>query len=257
MPSLSCQSALLCSDVHLSDDTPLLADAFLAWLHQRCLIDTTRPQWLLILGDLFDAWIGDDLLSADDSNSIGIRISNALAALSQAGIRIGLMHGNRDFLLARDFAGRVHAELLNDPTLLVVEHGPRIALTHGDALCTDDIDYQRFRNQVRTRAWQTAFLAKPLAERNAAARQMRADSTLEKSGKAMAIMDVNEAAANDLIQQMKADMLLHGHTHRPGCSQLSEGRQRWVLPDWQTDTSGSLTRGGGLWVDASGVRVLG
>ena len=257
MPSLSCQSALLCSDVHLSDDTPLLADAFLAWLHQRCLIDTPRPQWLLILGDLFDAWIGDDQLSADDSNSIGHRTAIALTAISQAGIRIGLMHGNRDFLLAEDFARRAHAELLDDPTLLVVERGPRIALTHGDALCTDDIDYQRFRAHVRTPTWQTTFLARPLAERNAAARQMRTDSTLEKSGKTVAMMDVNEAAANDLIRQMNADVLLHGHTHRPGCSRLPDGRARWVLPDWQTDASGSLIRGGGLRVDASGVRVLG
>jgi UDP-2,3-diacylglucosamine hydrolase len=256
MPSLSCRSALLCSDVHLSDDTPLLADAFLAWLRQHCLLDTGQPQWLLILGDLFDAWIGDDRLSSEDSRGIGERVAIDLAAISQRGVRIGLMHGNRDFLLAQDFARKAHAELLDDPTLLLIEQGSRIVITHGDLLCTDDIAYQRFRTEVRTPAWQEAFLARPLAERDAAARQMRADSTAEKSGKTMAIMDVNQNAANDLIREMNADVLLHGHTHRPGRHTLACGQARWVLPDWQTDASGSLIRGGGLWVDASGVRVL-
>lgn len=256
MSLLSCRSALLCSDVHLSDDAPALTDVFLAWLDQHCLHADQRPQWLLILGDLFDVWIGDDHMLDAGTDDIGMRVANSLSAISQAGVRIGLMHGNRDFLLAHGFARAADAEVLADPTLLIIENGPRIAITHGDALCTDDIAYQRFREQVRESSWQRAFLARPLVERAQTAQQMRAESNLEKSAKSMAIMDVNTAAAMACVQAMNADMLLHGHTHRPGCTPLADGRLRWVLPDWHSDAAGKIERGGGLWADASGVRVV-
>jgi UDP-2,3-diacylglucosamine hydrolase len=256
MSLLSCRSALLCSDVHLSDDAPALTDAFLAWLEQHCLHAASQPQWLLILGDLFDAWIGDDQMLDAGANDIGARVAKTLSAISQAGVRVGLMHGNRDFLLAQGFAHAAGAELLADPTLLSIENGPRIAITHGDALCTDDTDYQRFRAQVRESSWQLAFLARPLAQRAQTARQMRAESNVEKNAKPLAIMDVNTTAAMTCVQALNADMLLHGHTHRPGCTSLADGRPRWVLPDWHSDTSGRIERGGGLWADASGVRAL-
>lgn len=251
--TLHLKSALLCSDVHLSDHNPALTQTFTNWLSRQA--QQTQPEGLLILGDLFDAWVGDDVLRTAASPMVK-SVMDCLAAISAQGILLGLMHGNRDFLLGKFFASQCGAKLLQDPCVLAIDGGMMIALTHGDALCTQDTDYQRFRQQVRDAAWQKEFLAQPLSQRLAVAKSLRANSEIEKGGKSMDIMDVTLADAESLADRLNADLLLHGHTHRPGCSAMPHGKLRWVLPDWEVDAHGALIRGGGLWADAKGVRPV-
>ncbi len=259
-PRIEVRSALLVSDSHLHEAQPALTQRFCEWITRACTAgpcppETTAPDALLILGDLFDAWVGDDHLSAV-AHGTGQQVVAALAAIERTGVRVYLMHGNRDFLLGSDMARACGAQLLEDPTVMQVDNGPAVVLTHGDQLCTEDHAYQQFRNQVRSAAWQQQFLAKPLTERLTIARELREQSEQAKSGKPMTIMDVTPRDCELLIQRLDADMLLHGHTHRPGCSTLPNGKVRWVLPDWEMDAQGQLKRGGGLWVDATGVRPV-
>lgn len=251
--TLHLESALLCSDLHLSDETPQLTQAFVAWLTRAA--QQTAPKAVLILGDLFDAWVGDDVLQSATSPTADAVIS-CLTALGRQGIVVGLMHGNRDFLLGEVFAQACGATMLQDPCTLAIEGGMQIALTHGDQLCTQDTDYQQFRQQVRSAAWQAQFLAQPLAQRLAVAKSLRAKSEIEKGGKSMAIMDVTLTDAELLTDRLGADLLLHGHTHRPGCTAMPHGKLRWVLPDWEVDAAGKMLRGGGLLADAHGVRPV-
>lgn len=282
---LDVDSALIFSDVHLSDDTPALTDALIHWLSGQFSIGPTNtpaistsapaslsrplPTALLILGDLFDLWVGDDSMrsSSDSGSSSGsgsgsgsgsssvqsaTRLAELLSQIAAQGVRVGLMHGNRDFLLGSAFAEQAGAFLMQDPFVLRVRAGMTLALTHGDQLCTADTAYQAFRQQVRQPGWQQEFLAKPLTERLAIATALRNTSESEKSHKPMQIMDVTVTEAALLTAQLNADLLLHGHTHRPGCSPMSNGKLRWVLPDWSAGEA-SPPRGGGLWVDAGGV----
>ena len=246
-------SVLLCSDIHLSDANPALTAAFCAWIERSS--QQLSPESLLILGDLFDAWVGDDVLTSHQSEC-ATTVANLFELQALKGIRIGLMHGNRDFLMGQQFAHQCNAQLLADPCLLTMSSGATIALTHGDQLCTHDSDYQRFRQQVRAASWQHDFLAKPLHERLEVAHHLRAQSELEKTTKSMEIMDITPQEAETLAEQLATDVLLHGHTHRPGCSLMSNGRQRWVLPDWEVNASGELHRGGGLLINQHGIEVI-
>jgi len=246
-------SVLLCSDIHLSDANPALTEAFCAWIEQSS--QRISPESLLVLGDLFDAWVGDDVLTAHQSQCAQT-IANLFELQALKGIRIGLMHGNRDFLIGQQFAKQCNAQLLADPCVLTMPSGASIALTHGDQLCTQDSDYQGFRQQVRAASWQDDFLAKPLNERLEVAHHLRAQSELEKKTKSMEIMDISPQEAETLAEQLAADVLLHGHTHRPGCSPMSKGRKRWVLPDWELNASGALHRGGGLLINQNGIEVI-
>lgn len=270
---LTLQSALLCSDVHLSNAQPALTRAFVQWLHRHTVEAAVRPQALLILGDLFDAWVGDDVLQATSATSATAdgqapastmtaelpcesAVAQALAAIARSGLSVMLMHGNRDFLLGAQFAAACGAQLLDDPCLLQIHNGPKMVIAHGDQLCTRDTDYQQFRLQVRNPQWQQHFLARPLAERLALAQQLRTKSEMEKEAKGLEITDITIADAELLVDRLGADMLLHGHTHRPGVSRLPNGKMRWVLPDWEVQDNGTLARGGGLWVDDKGVREV-
>lgn len=246
-------SVLLCSDIHLSDANPALTAAFCAWIERSS--QQLSPESLLILGDLFDAWVGDDVLTSYQSEC-ATTVANLFELQALKGIRIGLMHGNRDFLMGQQFAHQCNAQLLADPCLLTMSSGATIALTHGDQLCTQDSDYQGFRQQVRAASWQHDFLAKPLHERLEIAHHLRAQSELEKTTKSMEIMDITPQEAETLAEQLATDVLLHGHTHRPGCSLMSNGRQRWVLPDWEVNASGELHRGGGLLINQHGIEVI-
>jgi len=245
-------SAVLVSDIHLSDDLPQLTDRFMGWL-ETSLLGEHRPAALFILGDLFDAWVGDDLLQQADSSSAAQQVIATLGACRASGLQIFVGHGNRDFLLGADFAQACGAVLISDPFLLKISQGPRILLTHGDELCTRDLAYQAFRRQVRTPDWQRDFLNQPLRDRLATARSLRAQSDQEKSAKAFEIMDVTPHEASLLTDRCSADLLIHGHTHRPGCSVMANGKHRWVLPDWSVQAP---ARGGGLWADAQGIRPL-
>ncbi len=246
-------AVLLCSDIHLSDANPALTEAFCAWIERSS--QRISPESLLVLGDLFDAWVGDDVLVSHQSECAQT-IANLFELQALKGIRIGLMHGNRDFLIGQQFAKQCNAQLLSDPCVLTVSSGLTVALTHGDQLCTQDSDYQAFRQQVRAARWQDDFLAKPLKQRLEVAHHLRAQSELEKTTKSMEIMDITPAEAERLAEQLAADVVLHGHTHRPGLSPMSNGRKRWVLPDWEVNAAGELQRGGGLLIDPKGIEVI-
>ncbi|MCL4771000.1 MAG: UDP-2,3-diacylglucosamine diphosphatase [Burkholderiaceae bacterium] len=209
------------SDLHLQASEP---DTLAAWHHY---LQTTPADALFILGDLFEVWVGDDAL--DDPGSFE---SQACALLQAASRQRALffLHGNRDFLIGPGFARHTGATLLHDPTVLVWQ-GQRLLLSHGDALCLDDVDYQRFRVQARSVQWQEHFLAKPLAQRRAQARGIRAESEARKQSGAV-YADVDGPAAIAWLQAARATTLVHGHTHRPAEHALAPGLARVVLSDW-------------------------
>ncbi|MEY2632785.1 MAG: hypothetical protein RIR00_1439 [Pseudomonadota bacterium] len=187
---------------------------------------------LYILGDLFEAWIGDD-----DHNAFNEEIVAELAAASAAGLAISLLHGNRDFLLGADFAQRSGCTLLPDPYVLSLPTW-QFVLSHGDALCTEDGDYQAFRAEVRRPEWQAAFLGRSLAERQQIAGRMRDVSIMGKQQKSMASMDLNPAATDDFLREHGYATFIHGHTHQPARhDHIVDGIhvERWVLADWHED----------------------
>lgn len=217
-------TTLFISDLHLDATRPHITRAFLHYLDHQ----TRNAHALYILGDFFEAWIGDD-----DDDPLAEEVCGALAAASQR-LTIYFMRGNRDFLIGDGFARRSAVTLLEDPCVHEVE-GQRILLMHGDSLCTDDAEYQAFRHQVRSQAWQDAVLAKPLAERRALAADLRARSRSMSALKAQDIMDVNAQAVIEQMRSHGVDQLIHGHTHRPACHPLKIGAAeglRWVLGDW-------------------------
>lgn len=219
---------LFISDLHLSGAQPETLQLFLQFLQRRA----AQASHLYILGDLFDLWIGDD----DDRAPIP-QVIAALRALTASGTWLGIMHGNRDFLLGDGFCRETGAELLTDTTRLDLQGVPTL-LMHGDLLCTDDTAYLAFRRQVRDPAFQQPFLALPLESRREKAREYRAMSGEANALKAEAIMDVNPQAVIDTLRQHDAARLIHGHTHRPGDHLLDlDGRQasRHVLGDWRPE----------------------
>jgi UDP-2,3-diacylglucosamine hydrolase len=209
------------SDLHLQADEPL---TFQAW--SDYLLHTVADA-VFILGDLFEVWVGDDVLSLE--GGFEQKCADVLCAVaSRADVYI--MHGNRDFLMGAASMTTCGATLLEDPCVLSFAD-QRWLLTHGDALCLDDIHYMQFRAQVRTEQWQHDFLAKPLAERITLARNIRAQSeALKRSHTAYA--DVDADATNTLLTTSHAQHMVHGHTHRPAKHALAEGRERLVLSDW-------------------------
>ena len=205
------------SDLHLDG----IGDQRFARFAECLASEATWAAEVFVLGDLFEAWIGDD----DDSTLA----TEACAALAQAAqsAAVGVMAGNRDFLLGERFAERTGARLLPDP----FRTDDHLILAHGDALCTGDTAYQAMRKLFRSAAWQAEMLAKPLAERRVAANGMRTASRVSNATKPMAIMDANPEAADRLLQDLGGQALIHGHTHRPGIHRHSNGT-RYVLGDW-------------------------
>lgn len=245
MSCTSDKSALFISDLHLSPHEPATAERFLAFLAGPA----RDADSLTILGDLFDSWAGDDDL-ADPFNA---RIVAALRTLSDAGIGVSFMAGNRDFLIGEAFATAAGLSLLHDPCLRDIGGTPTL-LTHGDELCTDDPDYQRFRAQVRDPVWRTTFLARPLAERKREIEALRARSEAEKKIKPEIIMDVNANAVGAALTTHNAQAMIHGHTHRQGRHvHFVNGIScpRWVLGDWHTDRGNALicTSDGWRWLE--------
>jgi len=227
------------SDLHLAPGQNERLDAFVSLIES---LAAHRVAALYILGDLFEAWPGDD---AGDAG-LGQAVGAALSSLAPAGIKVSFIAGNRDFLLGERFAGPLGIDILADPTV-VTAGGVQLVLTHGDLLCTDDIAYQAYRSEVRDPQWQARFLAQSLKAREAIAADLRAKSESAKSGKAAEIMDVNADAVANLLAQHPRRILLHGHTHRPRRHELLlDGvvRERWVLPDW--DPLADPPRGGGV-----------
>lgn len=235
-------SALLISDLHLEPGRPDITAALRRVLEQAA----ARHAAVYILGDLFEAWVGDD-----DDAALAEEVRTALRALTGAGVATYFMAGNRDFLVGEGFAGATGVTLLSDPTVHELGGEPTL-LMHGDTLCTADTEYQALREQVRDPAWQQAFLAQPLAERRAFAEQARAESAAATAGKDEGIMDVTPAEVQRVMAEHGVRRLIHGHTHRPASHQLEvEGApaRRIVLGAWHE-------RGWSLVVDDGGAEVL-
>jgi UDP-2,3-diacylglucosamine hydrolase len=245
--SCTLQAPVFISDLHLSAAQPATLAAFLAWVGG--LAGTGE---LVILGDLFEFWAGDDALGGVEADDvIAGQVADALAACVARGRSVWLMHGNRDVLLGEGFLARSGARLLADPCLAQIGGGSTPACTallaHGDAYCTADTAYQQFRLKARNPAFQAGFLAQPLAARRALLGQARAQSESVKQALAMEIMDVTPGAIEAAFEQSGAQVLVHGHTHRPGVHVLDQRQppaRRMVLTDW--DLAAQPPRGGGL-----------
>ncbi|MDQ3495377.1 MAG: UDP-2,3-diacylglucosamine diphosphatase [Pseudomonadota bacterium] len=235
-------ATLFVSDLHLDDARPESTRLFGDFLAGEARIADA----LYILGDLFEAWVGDD-----DPSATGAVIAEWLKALSDEGVPVFFLHGNRDFLLGEAYALRAGMTLLPDPTRIDL-HGKPTLLMHGDLLCTGDDEYHRFRAQTRDPGWQRQFLSQPLEARLAFAKQARGESArhqgvLREADTMETITDVAPAAVDAAFAAHGVDALIHGHTHRPAIHR-DGGRTRIVLGDWYTQ--GSLLR-----VDAQGPRL--
>jgi UDP-2,3-diacylglucosamine hydrolase len=239
-------TTLFISDLHLDAERPQVTELF-----GRFLRDEARgADALYILGDLFEAWVGDD-----DPSETGAFVARELKALSESGVPVYFIRGNRDFLLGNDYARRAGMTLLPDPAVVLLYGRPTLIM-HGDTLCTGDTAYQQFRAQVRNPAWQQQFLSQPLAARVAFAQQARAASKahqagLQDKGAMETITDVTPTTVDATLSRFGIERMIHGHTHRPAIHDLAiDGRahQRIVLGDWYDQ--GSVLR-----VSASDIRL--
>ena len=217
------------SDLHLSPRSPGATRLFLQFLAGRA----RQAEELYILGDLFEAWIGDD----DSGDPFNAQVVAALRAASDAGLRISVMHGNRDFLLGDGFAAATGAWLIGDPHLLSTPEWQFI-LSHGDALCLDDATYMAFRAQVRNPGWQAALLTRPLGERRAIAAHMREVSESSQRDKDNPYTNLQAGATDDFLREHGYVTFIHGHTHQPAKhDHIVDGIhvERWVLADWHEE----------------------
>jgi UDP-2,3-diacylglucosamine hydrolase len=221
---------LFVSDVHLDASAPQATEQFVDFLRTH----GAHAEALYILGDLFEVWVGDD-----DPDPEKARIVAALRELTAGGIACFVIHGNRDFLLGRNFCDRTGCRLLPDPVVMELD-GERVLVTHGDALCTDDHSYQELRSTVRTAEWQRRFLALPFAVRDRFANQARAGSKAHIARTAPTIQDVNQNAVDTAYRTARVRKIIHGHTHRPAVHDTmidGEPAQRIVLGAWYEEGS--------------------
>ena len=213
------------ADLHLAQNRPDITACFLRFLEN----EATKAQTLYILGDLFEAWIGDD----DDSDFVAT-IANALTTLSNFGVKIYYIHGNRDFLLGQRFAQKSSMILLPEVDLIQL-YGQAVVVMHGDTLCTKDIAYQEFRKKSRTWWWQAMIKSLPLFVRKKIAANYRKRSAAATSMKSQDIMDVTPEEVVNCLESYRSQLLIHGHTHRPAVHALDANgnkAQRIVLGDW-------------------------
>lgn len=215
------RSVDLISDMHLQAEEPATLQAWHGYLR------TTPADAVFMLGDLFEVWVGDD---AADNPGFEAECMDILRESAQRRPTF-VMHGNRDFLMGEQLAARTGTTLLADPTVLTL-HERRWLLTHGDQLCLEDVDYLRFREQVRAPDWKQAFLHHTLPERRALARNIRNRSEEHKRSPSMVWADVDAEAARLWLKRARAETMIHGHTHRPARHDLGEGLERIVLSDW-------------------------
>ena len=237
------RSIELISDLHLQPELP---HTVASWQHY---LQASTADAIFMLGDLFEAWVGDDAL--DDAGSFEAQCAQTLYQ-ARAKRSLFFMHGNRDFLIGAQFAQRSGMQLLSDPTCLAFA-GQHWLLSHGDALCVDDTDYQRFRAVARSPAWQQQILAQPLAQRRQLAGSIRSESEARKMREVITA-DVDTAAALEWLQRANTPTLIHGHTHRPAAHALDATHQRVVLTDWDTDLP--TPRAEVLRIDAQGMQRI-
>ncbi len=220
-------TTLFISDLHLEESRPDITGAFLGFLKTHAL----GVERLYILGDFFEAWIGDD-----ERTPLQEQVAAALREVRDSGTEIFLMHGNRDFLIGNDYCERAGATLLDDPTVVDL-YGTPALLMHGDSLCTADVEYQKFRANMRNPQMQKMMLARPLEDRQQMARQLRQMSMAKNQGKAEDIMDVTPEEVVKELEHHGVQLMIHGHTHRPAIHDLEangEPARRIVLGDWDT-----------------------
>ena len=218
-------STLFISDLHLSGERENITELFISFLDKRA----SKADALYILGDLYEVWPGDDMIQPDYLSSIA-----KLKQLADNGLPLYVMQGNRDFLMAEKFAEVSGATLIEDPTVIDL-YGTPTLLMHGDTLCTDDVDYQKFRTMVRDPSWKEKFFSLPNEERLAMTTKYRKVSKVETAKKSMDIMDVNQQAVETVMQEHNIKQLIHGHTHRPAIHDFSidnDKMKRIVLGDW-------------------------
>jgi UDP-2,3-diacylglucosamine hydrolase len=248
-------TALFISDLHLHPSRPGVTALFQQFLTGPATDIGARAGAVFILGDLFDAWAGDDDLKAP----LNVEVCAGLRRCVDQGTKLYFIPGNRDFLVGPAFAEASGITLLTEPIVMTIAGTPTLLL-HGDLLCTDDAEYQQFRNTVRNTDWQQEFLGKPLAERKEIIEGLRARSESEKQVKSMAIMDTNADAVAAAFQQHQVQRMIHGHTHRQAEHRLSiDGRDctRWVLGDWHDSSAQqALPTGSALLCDADGCRFI-
>jgi UDP-2,3-diacylglucosamine hydrolase len=238
------QVALFISDLHLQESLPCTTQAFVHFLGNHAI----HARQLYLLGDLFEYWAGDDDLGTPYNK----KIAEAIRRVSDAGIEVFWIAGNRDFLVGKGFAHDAGLTLLPDPSVVTIA-GQQIVLAHGDAQCTDDVSYMAFRNMVRQPEWQEQFLMQSLSARKAIIEGARAESRSSQRTKSMEIMDVNTAAISSLFDTTETSLMIHGHTHRPARHEYPHKgsmRVRYVLPDWECDIE--PTRGGWIAVESNG-----
>jgi UDP-2,3-diacylglucosamine hydrolase len=236
--------ALFVSDLHLQASLPKTMQAFLAFLRERAV----KARQLYLLGDVFEYWAGDDDIPAPCNREV----VDAIRQVSDAGVAVFWIAGNRDFLAGERFAEAVGATLLPDPHVTTIAGRP-LVLAHGDAQCTDDADYMAFRAQVRDPQWQRDFLALPLAQRKQIIEGLRNESRAASRTKPYDIMDVNPGAIARLFDASGVATMIHGHTHRPArhdYDSIAGQRVRHVLPDWDCDAE--VPRGGWIAIDSAG-----
>ena len=224
---------LFISDLHLSLEKPEITGRFLAFLSDRA----TKAAALYILGDLFDAWIGDDDFTPPNN-----KIRKQLKQLTDSGIPVYFQPGNRDFLLGKKFVADTGIILLDDYAVIDL-YGIPTLLTHGDLLCTDDLAYQEFRVKAHTLEWQQAVLSKPLLLRLLVARWYRLRSFFHKRKKSQDIMDVNQGTVANIMREKHCLRLIHGHTHRPAVHDFEidyQTAQRFVLAAWSKTAAEAL-----------------
>lgn len=230
------QIAIFISDLHLHVSLPNTTQAFFNLLKYEVI----RAQRLYLLGDIFEYWAGDD----DMITPYNHKIIDALRYLYYKDVQVFLLTGNRDFLIGPEFAKAANLKLLKEPHIIQIKNR-NIVLIHGDAQCTDDINYMKFRIRVHQLAWQKKFLAIPLSQRKTIIENFRKNNTINNN-KSNKILDLNTHALRKLYDSTQADVLIHGHTHRPALHhhihEDDQIRLRYVLPDWEYDKT--LIRGG-------------
>ncbi len=245
-------TTLFISDLHLDPSRPAITELFLAFLRD----DARHAEALYILGDLFEAWIGDDTPSpAADAVAVALR------GLTDTGVPVYFIRGNRDFLLGEDYARRAGLRILHDPSVIEL-YGRAVLLQHGDLLCTDDTAYQAFRAQTRDPAFIAQFLSQPLPARIAFAQQARAASQARQSemkqddrAQFETVTDVAPAEVASTFVRYGVDTMIHGHTHRPAVHTLEAGGRtctRIVLGDWYEQGSVLRVDADGYWLETLG-----
>lgn len=223
-------TTLFISDLHLSGERPHITQLFIQFLEG----EAREAEALYILGDLFEYWIGDDAAEV-----LGYaEVTKRLRQLSDSGVPVYFMRGNRDFLVGEQFAQATGCQVLPDPTVVEL-HGEQTLLMHGDFLCIDDVKHQQFRQMVDNPDWQKQFLSQSIEHRIQMAQVAREKSQEHKDSISMQIMDVNQQAVIQALQHHQVKLLIHGHTHRPAIHKvnINDGCKRIVLGDWYTQGS--------------------